>query len=166
MELCNRRVPLAVAFVIALTSACEGGADPSAIHPVAARPTPPARAEKHLLLVVESSSEGLRIVSARTAPGAVPQRRGEPSRRWRVSVEGAADPVLHETSVADPMVLRAEWVEPDGALAGKVIALDRSTFTVRVPHMPDARRLRIHKPSSIAHNTEDLGVLSLPEVEQ
>ena len=142
---------LGVGLAALLATGCvRGEADPasSGAEPAAASPLS-ATAAEHLLLVLELSPEGLRLVTAQRVPHALPSRRRPAANEpWRLALEGAGGEPLFEASLPAATPLRSESPGDAGVLEGSVIVRDRAAFSVRVPRLGVASTLRLRGPAS------------------
>jgi hypothetical protein len=97
---------------------------------------------RHVLLVVEVSSSGARVVDARTVPIPLPRVPSPVGAVWRVEVADAQGEVLFTAAVPAP-VSHAEIDDESGGSQRIQIPTNVAVATLRVPWLGDADAVRI-----------------------
>lgn len=120
-------------------------------------------ASSHLLLVVETAPEGLRIVSSREVEGPAPRTRSDHPESWRAQLVDDTGATVASVPVQDPTELRAEWVDESGNLTGTKVVAERTSFVVRVPNVQAAAKLKVTAPGAAGGKGRDVGTARLPE---
>lgn len=108
---------------------------------------PVAEEERHVLVDLAYSGEGLRLLGASEVPLPLPRFRGGSRGAWRVVVEDAAGEPLYETRLDPPNLIRGEFEGTDGRIEGVRVLRPEATFAVRLPLLKAARRIRVYARS-------------------
>jgi hypothetical protein len=98
----------------------------------------------HLRLNADSIS----LVDARVVPGTLKiPRGGSPPGELIYEVVSDSSTVLYTHGMADPLVRKYEYEDPDheGRLKSKVVRLDETEFTIRVPYDSQASRVDFYR---------------------
>lgn len=128
---------LAVAFLLSLCACSRSPEQGSVTATTATLRADPAH---HLLLTVELSSKGLRLLSQTLVEQPLPRLRVPEPHPWILELRGSDDRKLFETRIPVQNVLRGEFA--DGAsIDGTHKVVERAVFQVRVPAQTGQLRL-------------------------
>lgn len=119
-----------IAVVFVVITACTSTIEPSR----AAENTAPLREEapRHLLLTLELSSAGLRVVAKTPVSQPLPRMRVTPRNQWIVELTDGRDERIFVTTMPKQDIVRGEF-QSDGAIDGTHKRLERAIFQVRTP---------------------------------
>lgn len=121
----------------------------SALAPMNPR-TPAEAPPRHVLLTLELSSTGLRVLESRTVDVPMPIDRSPERAPWRVRVEDASGDTLWVGAVEAAGVLRGEFAGPDGSIEGVHLAREPAVFPVRIPVLAGVKTIRLFaRPESV-----------------
>jgi len=93
-------------------------------------------APSHLLVTLELSPSGLRVLDTKTVPTALPRLRVPEVNRWHLSFRDSAGQLLHQIDLAPADELRGEFQSSDGGPTEAHFA--RKTTSVFVARLPSA----------------------------
>ena len=94
---------------------------------------PAADAPAHLLVTLELSPTGLRVIAKQRVEQPLPRLRVPEPGRWHVAFRDAQNQLVQTYDMAPANELRAETMGPDGALSAHHGVLDSTVFVVRLP---------------------------------
>jgi hypothetical protein len=101
-----------------------------------------------IFLHLRIDAGGVSLVDSRTVPGRLKTPRSDQPRGGLVYevVTGQSD-VLYANGIDDPLTLKFDYEDPDqpGRLRSKVIRLEQTEFTVRVPAIPEATNVNFYR---------------------
>lgn len=134
-------------------------------------------AKSHLLLTLEVTPKGSRVVDAKRVAGPMQKWRHSQRKAWRVEVRDQAQKALFSEELPPADELRVEFLGAEHD--HKHVRQSSYVFTVRVPELPNAKSLAVlsvppagstsgvsaRALSSTAQNTE-IATFSLPAVIQ
>jgi hypothetical protein len=126
-----------------------------------------------LFLHLKVTNQVVWLVSSVTRPGVLKTPRDAAADDLHYELFSASGESLWKAAVADPTILRLEYEEPPGSgnLKRKTVVLKEAEFTVRVPVVPQDRRIDFYKlePSGVPDGKgvkpltrKSLGSLDLP----
>ncbi len=130
----------------------------SALAPMNPR-TPAEAPPRHVLLTLEVSSAGVRVLESRTVDAPMPIDRSPERAPWRVRIEDASGGTLWIGAVEAAGVLRGELVGPDGSIESVHLASEPAVLPVRVPILAGAKTIRLFaRPESVSGDVRAKGV--------
>ena len=126
-----------------------------------------------LFLHLRVKNQAVSLMGSVTRPGVLKPPRDAAPGDLHYELSSASSKPLWKAAVADPTILRLEYEDPPGSgnLKRKTVVLNETEFTVRVPVVPEARRVDFYKlePAGApnakgerAMTRRALGNLSLP----
>lgn len=95
---------------------------------------------RHLLVTVELSSKGLRLLSRTLVEQPLPRLRVPEPHPWLLELRGSQDEKLFETRIPVQNVLRGEFSN-GASIDGTHKLIERAVFQVRVPAQAGQLRL-------------------------
>jgi hypothetical protein len=105
--------------------------------------TPDEAPPRHVLLTLELSPAGMRVLESRNVDAPMPIDRSPERAPWRVRVEDASGGTLWVGAVEAAGVLRGEFAGPDGSIEGVHLATERAVLPVRIPNLAGAKTIRL-----------------------
>ncbi len=130
----------------------------SALTPMNPR-TPAEAPPRHVLLTLEVSSAGMRVLESRTVEVPMPIDRAPERAPWRIRVEDASGGTLYVGAVEAAGVLRGEFAGPDGSIESVHLTREPAVLPVRVPVLAGAKTIRLFaRPESVSGDARAKGV--------
>jgi hypothetical protein len=105
--------------------------------------TAPAR---HILLTLEVTPAGARVVDARMVNMAMPPRRRADRPSWTVEVLDAAGAALFSAEVGQPDLVHGEFPDAAGAYQRHEVRRSSGAVAVRIPILDTAQDIRVSAP--------------------
>lgn len=130
----HRNLGLALLCLCAAFAACsKAGERGEAVAAVAVQPIRPAPDTSHLLVTLELSPTGLRVLGVQTVAQPLPRLRVPEPGRWHLAFRDAANQVIHAHDMAPANERRSETTGPDGRISPSHETLDTTVFVARLP---------------------------------
>ena len=104
-----------------------------AVASVASQPIRSSPDASHLLVTLELSPTGLRVLQVQTVAQPLPRLRVPEPGRWHLAFRDAANQVIHAHDMAPANERRSETMGPDGRISPTHETLETIVFVARLP---------------------------------
>ena len=124
--------------------------------------------DRHLLLTVRSTEEGLEVLDFRQVASPLPLNRGRREQPWRVAVDDSSGKTIYLAQLAAPVLLRGELAGPGGVIEAVHPTVGEQFLAIRLPALAGAATVRLFGPvqGSSPAALAERGHASLPEPEK
>lgn len=146
-----------VVFGLSACSKADERVEDKATARTAAQAIRPAEVESHLLVTLELSSAGLKVLQVQEVAQPLPRLRVPEPQHWHLTYRDAENRVTYARDLAPANELRSETAGPEGEIEAHRATLETSVFTLRVPSTTGTLTLTADKPTNPSATPTELG---------